>query len=260
MTSQPAVDGRAATIRIGGTLAKLFPPDHPDSPWLFRLAIIRDDIEWELRNLPLRREDGPEQVWRCTYFLRRLSVSILEARDVLAHEVSEAIKRPADEAMARLAPHIREAVKVVAVAVEAIKPLRNVVGAHVRPQNADPQGPKADRPRPPVEAQVLRNAAGSEVAALVSLWDSGATTFRGLTVLAPVLPWPEDASDQAMARRHEVLSRAIRKATGNVLAVIDALLLRHWWNLGLLKLPTDRAMAILDWKTRDYVALREPGL
>ncbi len=28
-----------------------FPPTHPDSGWLLRLMIARDDLEYELRNL-----------------------------------------------------------------------------------------------------------------------------------------------------------------------------------------------------------------
>jgi hypothetical protein len=37
------------SIVVTGTLSDLFPPDHPETAWLLRLMIIRDDLDYELR-------------------------------------------------------------------------------------------------------------------------------------------------------------------------------------------------------------------
>lgn len=55
-------------LEVAGRMAELFPPGHPDSPWLIRLMIIRDDVEFEFRSLWLNPDATTDDCWRCTYF------------------------------------------------------------------------------------------------------------------------------------------------------------------------------------------------
>ncbi len=63
-------------------LVELFPPDLPDSPWLLRLMIIRDDLDHELRNVWLADDATVEDSWKSVYHIRRLAVSVHEAYPV----------------------------------------------------------------------------------------------------------------------------------------------------------------------------------
>ncbi len=47
-----------AIHRYQGKLVEFFPPEEADSPWLLRLMIIRDDLDFELRNLGLNTTAG----------------------------------------------------------------------------------------------------------------------------------------------------------------------------------------------------------
>ena len=85
-----------------GRLALFFPPDDPESPWMLRLMIIRDDLNFELNGTRLGPSDRVDEVWRSTYFIRRISVTLLEAASVLGHEVGRVAKTPTDDVMQHL--------------------------------------------------------------------------------------------------------------------------------------------------------------
>jgi hypothetical protein len=46
------------------TYGQLFPAEHPLSPIMLRLMIIRDDLSFEIDGLILKEEDDHERVWR----------------------------------------------------------------------------------------------------------------------------------------------------------------------------------------------------
>lgn len=230
------------TIKVTAKLVELFPESVSESPWLLRLMVIRDDVEYELRNLALKPDDGAEEIWRCTYFIRRLSTSLMEAESIFASEVGKFAKKAGDPEVSKLSPRLREAMTVARNAAALLKPIRDAVGAHIRPQNVDPRGES-------VEARVLRNFPNLSGTGLLSPDVLHETTFREFTTIAPVLAWP-DVNDGTMHEtRHIELRDALVRTAANVLYCIDALLILHWSRLGLLKLEDGHAIAIIDAKT-----------
>jgi hypothetical protein len=238
-------------LSVSGRLADLFPPDHPDSPWLLRLLILRDDIWYEIINLPLGADSTSDDVWRCSYFLRRLSVSILEARAILAYEGGKASKRARDEVMVGLAPHIKDVIANVEQVVQTLDPIRNAIGAHMRPQNADSDGPC-------VESRVLQNLPNLAGEATVSFGTLDQTTFRKISMNALLFAWPDIDTDEKHEQRHDELHSALTSSVPGVLRSIDALLVRHWWHLGLLKMPEDSDLAIVDKSSGELRPIAEP--
>lgn len=230
------------TIIVKGLLSQLFPIDHPATPWLLRLMVIRDDLEYEFRSIWLGDDPSNEDTWRCTYFLRRISISLVEAHAVLSYQVGKESKRAKDDLMLALAPHIRAATAALDEANRLVAPLRNAVGAHLRPKYADP---KCDG----VEVQVLRNYPLLEGEARISLSDFHASTYRALTVNSLLFAWPDIDSDEKHDSEHLKFRDALLASVNKVLDAIDGLLIRHWLTLGLLKVPEGYDLAVPDPKT-----------
>jgi len=214
---------------VSGTLQTFFPPNHEDSPWLLRLMIIRDDISFEVEHLALKESDGPEEVWRTVYFLRRLSVSLLEAKNILAHELSTLVKASSDEAMKALGPHLREAISRVVAVEDVLRPLRDSLGAHVRPSNAD-------KNEVSVEARVLRNHPLLEGSVPV-LQSTKETSYRNLSQTSLLFAWPDADDDSTLEAKHVALQQAVLSAAGDVMRVADAVLVYHWWRVGAVEPP-----------------------
>jgi hypothetical protein len=66
------------------------------------------------------------------------------------------------------------------------------------------------------------------------------------------------ASVGISARPQVHLQNAIFSAAVPVLRAIDALLIRHWWNLGLITMPPDHDLAVVDLKTGAHQPLEKP--
>src|SRR5260221_7424446 len=122
--------------KCSAMLPQFFPPDDPDSYWLLRLAIIRDDLRYELHSLGLNLTDGLEEVWRTSYFLRRISITLLEARSIFEWEIGRLTKHPPNRLFKAMTPRLRRAIAILTKAKSTLEQLRNAVGGHVRPQNS----------------------------------------------------------------------------------------------------------------------------
>jgi len=129
-----------STQAFHSKLNEFFPPDHPNTPWLLRLMFIRDDVHFEFKSIHNDTE-GVDDIWLRSYFLRRISVSLLEAKNVFSHELrnylaEQKATKPVDKTLAALTPHFDEAINKVEDLTAHLEGLRNAVGAHVRPDYA----------------------------------------------------------------------------------------------------------------------------
>lgn len=244
-------DAPPETHEYKGKLVEFFPPDDPDSPWLLRLMIIRDDLDFEVRNLGLKEDAGPEDAWRTTYFLRRISVTLLEAASILGHEVGKAAKKPEDEAMKKLAPSLRQAINVVNSHRDELKRLRDSIGAHVQPQNADTANPGVAKR----VLEQLPNMAGT-----VRLNHSGFrdVSYRQLSGTSLLFAWPDADDDEKIVAKHEALRTAIFAAVPEVFSVIDSLLARHFWKHGMIEPPEGYDFGVLNEKKKVYERVEKP--
>src|SRR6059058_4628511 len=124
-------------------LRELFPPEHPDTSWLLRLAILRDDVAHERRCIAGTEGAAVDSAWRSLYAVRRVSISIGEVDAILNwYKARERLKR------ADLAPETAAALKAGRDAIRAafhfLKPVRDAMGAHVNPESAIPKAKKRD--------------------------------------------------------------------------------------------------------------------
>jgi hypothetical protein len=212
--------------------------------------IIRDDLAFEMNGLKLHADDGPERVWQTTYFLRRISVSLLEATSIFQHDVGAAIKRPTTDTMRKLAPLLRKAIKTVGKRRRALEALRNPIGAHVRPRNADKS---ID-----VEKKVLRQHPQFGGTAWIHPTELLKTSYRGLSQGALLLAWPDADDDERLESKQNELRAAIFETVPDLLQCIDALLMRHWWKHGLVEPPEGFEFGVFNPKTGEYEPVGKP--
>jgi hypothetical protein len=219
-------------------LGDVLPFDDPNSPWLYRLMLLRDDIDLEVRSLALEASDEPIKAWRTVYFLRRLSVSIDEVNSLWARHIGKIVKKSklASETKAEL---VRIG-KVISETAGKLEVVRNSLGGHVRISNADPDKPRR-RPRllrrlmklcwwlpdweeDRFERRMLKEFADWTGPMLLDLKNRRRTNFRGITVTS--LFFATGTHDLAAAMAwHSNLS--VLKACGDILAAIDGLLYMH---------------------------------
>jgi hypothetical protein len=118
MTSEAEVTN---IFKMKAKLADLFPPDDPNSSWLLRLAVLRDDFTYEVNRtfetertstyevkMMAVREDDPTGVWCRVYGLRKLAITIREVKNIFSHEVIqylETVNWPADVVSVRAPAH-----------------------------------------------------------------------------------------------------------------------------------------------------------
>jgi hypothetical protein len=223
------------TQEIHAKLNEFFPPDHPNSPWLLRLMLIRDDVHFEWSSIH-KEAAGVDENWRLTYFLRRISISLLEAKNIFCYEFGDYLKkhkaadpRKQDATLLALTPHFDEAIAIVTDVAPQLRGLRDSVGAHLRPEYADTKLRK-------IERMVLNNHPMLEGTVKI-LGPTEEVSYRALSAFAILFAWPEaDDNDKAMARLVN-LHGAITKLARLVNYSIDAILLHHWIRLGVVKPP-----------------------
>ncbi len=221
-------------------LAKLFPPDNPLSPWMYRLAIIRDDVSFEVAGLGVQENDGLEEVWRCTYFIRKLCITIFEAAGLFEQEVQTHGNRQRAESpkLHSLISRAREAVVAVR---EVIEPVRNGLGAHIRPAYV---APDRDKSLPSVEETLFRNHGNHPASVTLDFRNSQRTSFRGATFLAPLMAWPDIEDWNATLEKHLELRHAIMAGARSMVGSIE-IILAEWRNeLGIIKIPDGHALTI----------------
>jgi hypothetical protein len=168
---------------ITAKFSEFFPPDDPDSTWLFRLMILRDDVHHNRAKLRVKDDAGAEEVWELTYCLRMLSVSLVEANSIFAHKLGQFAKRPPDDVAKKMAPLLQSGIAKLKAVVEPLKTLRDALGGHVRPQNVGTT--EVD-----VVAQVITNH--PELAGTVRIGGLPETvSYRGLTLNSILFAWPD---------------------------------------------------------------------
>jgi hypothetical protein len=193
---------------------QLFPADNPTSPLMIRLMIIRDDLDFEFQGLALHDDDDLERVWRHTYFMRRISSSVDEARHVLRHHDFKAF------VAAWRGTILPGKVDEIAAELEALNDLlgelRNGLGGHVRPKETA-MGLQTHKDW---TAKITRNRGSAY-----------ATTYRQFTQIATLFVWSEVVDQETFAAKHEALSKAIPQAVVTLLNGIDGLLQAFWSEL-----------------------------
>jgi hypothetical protein len=213
---------------IKATLAELFPPDDLNSSWLLRLAVLRDDLEHELKP-KTAVDDEAQGTWLEIYRLRKLSITLGELKNIFSHEVRTflaTVDWPTD---------VVRAVADLTLAVEdltaKLQPVRDALAAHVRPANAVQAKPKID-PTP----EVLRAHGGMEIEVVLDMKTGRETSLCGLTSMAFVFAWPEVRTQEDYARRRtEIGPVVLLESAMAVRQGIDLLLAHHWERRGLLK-------------------------
>ena len=216
-------------------LSEFFPMDDPLAPWMFRIAIVRDDLAYEIKGLGLDADASEEDTWRCAYFIRKLSVSLDEAAGLFQHEVQKYGKGLLQESP-RLAKTISMARKQLVQTREAIKVVRDALGAHIRPANALSK-----------EARTVTNAEGKMLGALgdeggvvrVDFRDKQRTSYQGITQLSLFLLWPEASTLAQIFEKHEQVRDAIVFGGRAAMHAIDVVLASYWVHHKIIDVPDD---------------------
>jgi hypothetical protein len=209
---------------------------------MLRLAIIRDDLSFELAHLGLKEEDGSEEVWRCNYFIRKLCITMLEAVGVFSQDVQKLANRGRASLPPKLPALLTRAREILDEARPILEPIRNTVGAHVRPSNADP-GRAAEELT--VEAEVIGHHASYPVHVRIDFKTPEQMTFRGLTVVSTFFAWPEAKDFPAVIERHKELRKHLMLAGRSLLGTLGVLLVDYWVNVKAIDVPGDMALALV---------------
>jgi hypothetical protein len=218
------------TFTLRARLDQFFPPEHPDTPWLVRLAVLRDDASYEGERLGLKPEDSPDEVWRCAYTLRKLTITIGEVKNLLAHDARESLKRRSALMSPTFLEAVENTVQAIEVAAAAVKPLRDGLGAHVRPSNAmeDNRDPTPD---------VIRLHGATEFNLTLDMHNGRSTSFREMTVSALLFAWPDVVDVPHLERRHGELASTVIPSLHRMFHAIDMLLYLHWESLKIPMTP-----------------------
>ena len=217
--------------RYKRALVQLFPHDHPHSGAMWRLAIIRDDLSHELRRCAISRDSDDELGWEHSYYIRRLSVSVLEARSLFQHEIpvvfKELLRAPGNKPWRA---KIKEVTKRLDELAKTLEPFRDALGGHVRPNNANQDKENVES----YDVQGLRNLASWTADIVIDKKTGYGSTYRAFTKSSYLFMWPDAVSQEALGPK--MLARYERVAgTGiRVLAAIDGLLYAFWVRIGAL--------------------------
>lgn len=245
-----AVTNPNETQRIRRRLQEFFPSDDPESAWLLRLMIIRDDLKFEVENLGLPADADGQRVWQTVYFLRRITITLTEARAILAHKAGPFLKRADGDAYRALAPHVRDTVAALDTFLPPLANVRNALGAHVRPQNAE--GAEEG-----VEGRVLANHPKLEGTVHI-LGPTRDVSYRELSTTALLFAWPDADDDEKIEQRNVELQQAVLGSTGDVFRIVDALLGVHWWKHGVIDVPPEFDIGVLDKRTDALRPVQRP--
>jgi len=215
-----------ALLRYQGSLSTLFPPDEESSPWLVRLAMIRHDLRFEVSQLPLDDDATDDDVFRTTYFLRRMSISVLEAENVLGRDLGQMLKRGRGQIPAHLANAIEALRAIVTAARPVIEEVRNVIGGHMRTKN-DAEG------QPTIAREVLRTHHGWTLDVAIDEATGRETDMRDVAMATFLFAWPSVTDDASLDAKHGEYKAAMLSAARGVMHLTDALLFAYWSDLGI---------------------------
>jgi hypothetical protein len=229
-------------IALERTLVQLFPSDNPDSPTMWRLAIVRDDMGWEYDNqmasLSSAGAGDSDSFWEWVYFMRRMSVSVLEAKRIFDGAVTARFKKQARIHNHRKAFYesILEMTRKLDEVVKALAPIRNSIGAHVRPNDANPE-----KGTTPFEVRGLEtHKASGGVVRLNGRGQMYGSSFRDFTKLSILFAWPEVTDNVGLRAMAATFIKPLAEATSHLLVAIDAVLYTFWLDIGAIPpLPRD---------------------
>ncbi|MDX2021953.1 MAG: hypothetical protein SF187_17070 [Deltaproteobacteria bacterium] len=231
-------------------MLKMFPPEHPDTPWLLRLMIIRDDIGFEMPGIFLPKEPTIDDFWKLSYFQRRVVNSLYEARHVFVKDVLPHLKHSRSRAVKARAIEIANVVKAIDEEADFLKPLRNAVGGHVEPKNA------RTNTHPDVESAVVNNLRLLSGTITIGCDEPYTTSFRSLSRHSLMFACPAVDDDEKLKALHDRLRRIVYEVGVDVAKVIDFLILRHAIAIGAVQAPKGFKMVTWDPNGR-AVALAE---
>lgn len=215
-------------VEYSASLDKLFPPDDPDTLWLLRLAILRDDLTHEVEHLGLTSDAAVKDFWRSTYAIRRLSLIVGEVNNVfvnlvLKQHLHKLRPRSGDE----FADRLEALIKRVDEGYVLLEPIRNSLGGHVQPKNA--LGAQVPDPIP----TVIRNFGGSPIALRLDKATGMGTSLHELSTHALFFIWPDVTNFDKMEKRHKQLSVTLFECVTSIMHGIDAILFMHFQKVGV---------------------------
>jgi hypothetical protein len=220
------------------TLGDFFPADDKMSPWLMRLAIIRDDLRFEIDGLALSEDATNRDTWRCGYFLRKITITLLEAERILNYDLTTALKRRSEDFDPLVANAFRKQAKTVGEHRAALEAVRDYLGAHVRPRPVPHLEGRTESDTPPenvpVEPLVLRKLTAWPAKVVLHTETGRNTDLHELSSTALFFAWPHvDSSIESLAEAHDVYQRVLFACIPAVLHTIDGVLWVFWRNRGL---------------------------
>lgn len=214
-----------SSTRFRGSLSRMFPPDDGRSPWMVRLAIIRQDLRFEIAHLGVPDEPTLDDYFRTSYFLRRISISLLEAENILGCDVGKLVKERRRE-FRPFRPDFVRALKKLRARVTNARPVleqvRNVIGAHVR-LNEDLE----------VARQVLRTHGDRNVTVHIDGNTGQDTNLHDIAMTSFLFAWPTATDDASFTEKHEEYKVALIAAVHGVIQATDVLLFMFWSELGV---------------------------
>lgn len=216
----------APIVSFTKSLSRIFPPDDPDSPWLIRLAILRDDFSYELSQIGLKPDDPPDAVWRCSYMLRKVGITIGEISDIFCDQIARRVPDLEAKYGAPVGDRLTKAIAAVRAADEYLKPLRDSLGAHMEPKFSNKR--KDDPTRTVIEAH-----GDSEFHLVLDLHNGKITSMREFTAAAFLFAWPDVKTLEDFARKHDELSDKLFGCMAPAIHTIDIFFLLHFRKLGL---------------------------
>lgn len=233
-----------------GKLGDFLIPGDERSAWVYRLAIIRDDLQFEMSHLRILAEvPTTTDTWHLFYFLRRISVSILDACRIFRHDVPKWIAKHKD-APKNVQDAIRDAKKGADQAWADLELVRNNIGGHVNPEDAPQVLPSVDgEPDAPLAPPMIDRLVAShpEWVAKVTLGDDAVegTCLHDLTTTIFGAVWPEIKDTDTMGAKHKEYKTAVITALRHLVPMIDALLWIFWSSNPAIK-KTDSDLPDID--------------
>jgi hypothetical protein len=220
---------KSKTYKFTAKLQEFFPPDHEDTPCLLRAAIIRDDLRKEVLTIRAAAKRKDPLAWELVYAIRRSSVTLRSARDLIGLIRSRPSSRSPRYSRAFLAEvaKVHELLKKPTLTID----MSDSIGAHVNPTRRSGSG-SADR------LQLFARTWGDQsISMRLNFDDSSRTSCQDVTsgALAILMPPSREAS-QVKRFIADVGAEFVQFANATI-NIIDHLLQCHWLASGGIAPP-----------------------
>jgi hypothetical protein len=118
-------------------------------------------------------------------------------------------------------------------AKELLGPIRDGLGGHVRPNNANPD--KAKEGVESYETRGLRELAEWPGVVTLNTTTPLGTSYRQFTVTALLFTWVDVRDDKALEKKLEEFQPKVMDVTTSLLAAIDGVLYAFWLAIGVIE-------------------------